>query len=122
MRADMVVVDLAEIGDRQRMRDQLRIVVAGRRRRLRRLQPAQLPGLAQQRGRDRTKGGLGGRDRLLGAHRVFGDDDLELGQCGGKARAPFARFRRLRRQHQELCGHRQDPPSGKASMAELPAL
>ena len=42
MRADMVVEDLPEIGDDDRVLDQLRIVVAGRRRDLRRLQPAQL--------------------------------------------------------------------------------
>ena len=41
MRADVVVVDLAEIGDRHRVRDQLGIVIAGGGCRLRRLQPAQ---------------------------------------------------------------------------------
>ena len=46
MRADVVVIDLAEVGDRDRMGDQLGIVIAGGRRRLRCLQPAQPPGFA----------------------------------------------------------------------------
>ena len=44
VRGDVVVVDLAEIGDLHRVRDQLGIIIAGRRRRLRRLQPAQIAG------------------------------------------------------------------------------
>ena len=46
--ADMVVVDLTEVRDAHRMADQLGIVVAGRRRRLGRLQPAQVRGLRQE--------------------------------------------------------------------------
>ena len=41
VRADVIVEDLAEVGDHHGVRDQLGIVVPGRRRRLRRLQPAQ---------------------------------------------------------------------------------
>ena len=48
MCADVVVVDFTEIGDRHWMGDQLRIVIAGGRRRLRRLQPAQPLRLPQQ--------------------------------------------------------------------------
>ena len=40
MRADVVVEDLAKVGDLDRMRDQFRKVIAGGRRGLRRLQPA----------------------------------------------------------------------------------
>ena len=48
VRADVIVVDLAEVGDDDRMRDQLRVVVAGGRRGLRRLEPAEPPGLAAE--------------------------------------------------------------------------
>ncbi len=82
------------------------IVVAGRRRRLRRLQPAQPPGLAQQLGRDRAEGGLGGGDRPARlAPRSSATTTSSSGNGGGEARAPFARLSRLRRQHQKLRGH-----------------
>ena len=83
MRADMVVVDFAKIGDLDRVGDQLGIVVAGRRGRLRRLQPSEVPGLAQQFGRDRAKRGLGGGDRALGLGPVLGHHDLHLRQSRG---------------------------------------
>ena len=67
----MVVVDLAGFGGCHRMRDQLGIVIAGRRRRLRRLQPAQPLRLAQQVGRDYAKGGIGIGDHLRGVRVVF---------------------------------------------------
>ena len=55
VRADVVVVDLAEVGDDHRMRDQLRIVEPRRRRRLRRLQPPQPRRMLQQRRRQRPE-------------------------------------------------------------------
>ena len=41
VRGDVIVEDLAEIGDRDRVRDELGVVVAGGRRGLRRLEPAE---------------------------------------------------------------------------------
>ena len=110
MRADVIVVDLAEVGDRDRMGDQLGIVIAGRRRRLRRLQPTQPLGLAQQVGRDHAEGGIGMADHLRGVRVILGYDDLEFRQRGGKARAPFARPFGLRRQHYEFGRHRSILP------------
>src|SRR6266851_2989908 len=46
VRADVVVVDLAEVGDHRRVRDQLVVIVAGGRRSLRGLEPAEPAGLA----------------------------------------------------------------------------
>ena len=59
MRADMVVVDFAEIGDRDRMGDQFGVVIAGRGCGLRRLQPLQPPSFAQKVGRDRAEDSIG---------------------------------------------------------------
>ena len=105
MRGDMVVVDFAEIGDLDGVGDQLRIIIAGGRCRLRRLQPFEPPRLAQQRRRDRAKSGFGAGDRPLGAGHVLGDEHVELGHRGGEPRAPFARLIILRRQHQKFGRH-----------------
>ena len=77
--ADVVVVDLAEIGDGQRMRDQFGIIVAGRRRGLRRLQPAQPLRLRQQFSRQRAEGGIGGDDRRGRGLRILGNDEFMPG-------------------------------------------
>jgi len=110
MRADVVVVNFAEVGDRDRMSDQFRVVIAGRRRRLRCLQPTKVPGLAQQVGRDRTEGGVGMRQRLGRLFAILRDDDFEFGQSGGEPRAPLAGLFTLRRQHHELGRHWIVPP------------
>ena len=59
VRADVIVIDLAEIGDHDGMRDELGIIEAGRRSGLRGLQPAQPPRGSQHLGRDRAEGGVG---------------------------------------------------------------
>ena len=106
---DVVVIDLAEIGDLDRVGDQLRVVVAGRRRRLRRLQPAQLLRFRQQIGRDRAVGRLRQRHHLLGALAGFGDDHFQLGVRGRDALAPVAALVALWRQHQQGDGHVTSP-------------
>ncbi len=115
MGADVVVVDLAEIGDRHRMRDQLGVVIPGRRCGLRRLQPAQPLGLAQQVGRDRPEYGIGMSNHLRRMRVVFGNNDLELGHRGGEARPPLAGLIGLRRQHHEFGRHREFLPAGTGS-------
>ena len=65
------------------MRDQLGVVIPGRGCCLRRLQPAQPLGLAQQVGRDRPEYGIGMSNHLRGVRMIFGDNDLELRHCGG---------------------------------------
>ena len=79
MRADVVVVDLEEIGDLHRMRDQLRIVIAGGGRGLRGLEPAQPRRSRQQVGGDYAKSRIGMRDHLSRMRMIFRNDDLELG-------------------------------------------
>jgi hypothetical protein len=108
VRADVVVEDLAEVRHDHRVRDELRIVVPGGRRRLGRLEPAQPRRLAQQAGRHRAERGLGVAHHPRGLGRILGDHDGERGQRGGDAGSPRARRRRLRRQHQERDGHGVD--------------
>ena len=112
MRADVVVVDLAEVGDRHRMRDQLGIVIAGRRRRLRRLQPAQPLRAGQQVGRDYAEGGVGMGDDLSRVGVVFGNHDFQLGQGRGEAGTPLTGLFGLRRQHHEFGRHGEFLPAG----------
>ena len=119
MRADMVIVDLAEIGDGHRMCDQLGVVVAGRGRGLRCLQPAQPARPGQEVGRDYAKGGVGMGDHLGRMRVVFGDYDFELGQCRSEAPAPLARLFGLRRQHHEFGRHGEILPVGTDRWAKL---
>ena len=104
MGADVVVVDLPEIGDRQRMVDQFRIVVAGRRRGLRRLQPAQALRFRQKLRRQRAERGIGGDDRGRGFVGVLGDDQLHARDSIGQPLGPLAGQYGLWRQHQERKG------------------
>jgi hypothetical protein len=106
MGADVVAVDLPEIGDRDRMSDQLRVVIARGRCRLRCLQPTQLLCFAQQVGRDRAKSRIGMGDYSGRMRVVIGDDDLHLGQRGGEGGAPLPRLVGLRRQHHEFARYR----------------
>jgi hypothetical protein len=80
--ADVVVVDLAEIGHGRRVSDQRRRIVAGRRRRLRRLEPAQAPGIPDQRVRHRAECRLGFADGARGLGVGLGHHDRKLGQRG----------------------------------------
>jgi hypothetical protein len=105
VRADEIVVDLAEVRDRDRMRDQRGRVVSGRRRRLRRLEPPEPRGLAEQAVGDGAEGGLGVADDAGGVRLGLGDGHRELGDGGGEARGPLASLVRLRRQHQECRRH-----------------
>ena len=91
VRADVVVVDLAEVGDHHRVRDQLVVIVAGGRRGLRRLEPPEAPGLAEQRRRRGAEGGLGAADLARGVRFVLRDDDGQLGQRRRRTRAAQAR-------------------------------
>ena len=84
--ADVVVEDLAKIGDDGRVRDQLVVIEAGGRRGLRRLQPAELVGARQERRRDPPKGALGHPDRLLGAFHCLGRDDFEFDAASASRR------------------------------------
>ena len=102
--ADMVVVDLAEVRDAHRMVDQLGIEVAGRRRRLRRLQPAQVLGLRQKLFAEPAKGGFCVGDLARGSVRVLGKDHADLRYRFGQALGPTAGRVGLRRQHDELEG------------------
>src|SRR5262249_42182284 len=99
--ADRVVVDLAEVGDDDGVRDERRCVVARRRRRLRRLQPAQSPGLGEQRVRQRAEGGVrigdGSRDIRVG----LGDDDRQAGNGLLQALRPLTGLVGLRREHEQ---------------------
>src|SRR3989442_4927433 len=95
VRADVVVVDLAEVGDDDRVLDQRRIVVAGGRRGLRRLEPPQPLGLCEQIRVQRAERAVGVRDGGARGSRVLGHDDLEPGNAGLDARGPLARLRAL---------------------------
>jgi hypothetical protein len=119
VRRDMVVIDFPEIGDLHGMGNQLRVVVTGGRRSLRRLQPAQVSGARQHLLGDRAKGALGERDRLLGALARLRHDDFELGASLGDSLRPFARLFRLRRQHEERDRHFHPPSLLQACVAPL---
>jgi hypothetical protein len=99
--ADVVVVDLAEVGDHHRVRDQLAMVVAGGWGRLRSLQPAEARGLAEQRGRQRAEGGVRGGDLARGLRLVLRHHHRERGERGRDPGGPRAGGGGLRRQHQE---------------------
>ena len=101
VRGDVVVVDLAEVGDDDRVIDQLPRVVAGRRRGLRGLQPAELAGGSQQRRRDRAEGGLGRRRHARGVVRGFSYDHVQGRHGRGDARGPLPGLVALGGQHQK---------------------
>jgi len=105
VRADMVIVDLAEIGHDRRVRDQLRVVPPGGRRRLGRLDPAEPRGLLQEPARHGAVRGLRLADGPRHGTLVLGDDHGEPGKCHGEPLGPIARSRCLRRQHEESRGH-----------------
>ena len=101
VRADVVVVDLAEIGDDHRVGDQLRVVPAGGRRRLGRLKPAQARGRGQERAREGAVGAVGLGDGPRGLARVLRHDDGHLGDVEGETLRPLVRQLGLRRQHEK---------------------
>jgi hypothetical protein len=102
--ADHVVVDLAEVRHDHGVRDERGRVVAGGRRGLRRLQPAQPPGLREPRVRDRPVRGVGLADRAQRVGLRLRDDEGELRHRLLQALGPGARLLRLRREHHE-CRH-----------------
>src|SRR5216110_1438293 len=99
--ADRVVVDLAEVRDDHRMRDQSRRVVAGGRRRLRRLQPAQPSGFGEQRVGHRAERGVGVADGTRGVRVGLRDDDGQAGDRFLEALRPGTSLVGLRREHEQ---------------------
>ena len=108
VRGDVLVEDAALVGDHHGVVDELVIVEARRGGNGRRLQPLQLPGLAQHVGRQRPERRIGVDDLLTRIPRRFGDDDVERGHLLGERDCPTTGGLALRRQKHKL-GHR---PSG----------
>jgi hypothetical protein len=106
--ADVVVVDLAGVGDDHRMGDQVGIVEAGRRRGQGRLQPPQPLRLREQGRRERAEGGLGPADLAGGLGLVLRHHHRQLGERGGDMGGPLPRDPGLGREHQES-GHGPTP-------------
>ena len=102
VRADVVVEDFAKVGDRQRMLDQLGIVVSRGRCDLRCLQPAQPPRLRQHLAWQPAERCLGIDDLALRRRLIFGNYHPHFRHCLGQRAAPATRYVRLRRQHDEL--------------------
>ena len=99
VRADVIVEDLAEVGDLNRVRDQLGIVEASRRRGVGRLQPAQTARSTPNLGRNSAEGGIGIGDV---AHRILhglGLEHAHTGLVGGDALRPVPPHVVVRRQH-----------------------
>lgn len=102
MGADMVVEYLARVGNRQRVFDKLRIIVACRRCSVMRLQPPQSFGLFQKRLWQTANGRISIDDRGSGFRVAFGHDNVELRKLPGEFAAPVPINVILGRQHYEF--------------------
>ena len=118
-RADMVVVDFSELRRDRSVRDRLRVVPAGGRRRPGRLDPAEPRSLPQEGGR-RVPKAASARPTACDLCPIIGDDDGRLRQRGGEALRPFAHGRSLRRQHEGSHGHRASTYARSTVPVDLP--
>jgi hypothetical protein len=98
---NVIVVDFPEVGDHQRVGDEVGIVVAGGRRRLRRLQPTERACPLQERGGERTEGRVGLPDLSRRVGLVAGDDDAKRGKRRAEAGGPVIGGGRRKREHDQ---------------------
>ncbi len=102
VRGDVVVEDAAEVGDRYRVGDELRRVIARWRGDGRPLQPLQLARHTHQLGRDRAKRGIGIGDLAPGIVQILGHHDAQFRHFRSHRRGPSASKVPLRRQKHQF--------------------